>query len=221
MTPQQEKILQYYAAEVMRNSKFLHLTSAPSAEEFWDRHIKDALELDQLAIASPVQAGQRVLDVGSGNGIPGIPFAVIHPDWQVELLDSNNKKCGFLDTFIKSYKIRNVAVLCGRAEDLALESRRESYDFVIARALSKLPVAIELTGAFVKVGGCLLVPHSKSSGEELHKSKRALTEMGLSLQSKQMYRLKNLEGVALVFMKNHQTPSQYPRRSGIPEKRPL
>ena len=83
-------------------------------------------------------------------GIPGIPTAIAVPAWTVFLLDSDNKKCGFIDMFCKFNAIKNVHTIAGRAEVIGHGDMRESYDIVFARALGKLPVALELAAPFVK-----------------------------------------------------------------------
>ena len=105
------------------------------------------------------------------------------PHWQVNLLDSNSKKCGFLDTFLKFNSIINGGVLLGRAEVFWQDPiYREIQDIVFARALSKLPSAIEFSAAFVKVGGKLIVPHGTSVDAEIERSKKTMKEMGVEIE---------------------------------------
>jgi len=217
-----KELLEKYVQAVMSAPHSLALTAARDPREFWQRHVLDALKLLEFFPPSLHQKALHVLDVGSGNGIPGVPASIAVPSWIVELLDSNAKKCGFIDMFCKFNAIKNVHVACGRAEVLAHSDRRESYDLVFARALGKLPVALELAGAFVTVGGTLVVPHGTSWQSELKKSQKAVKVLGLKLTDKIHYDLGlGMQFTALLFGKIQSTPDKYPRAVGMPAKRPL
>ena len=219
MTPEQEVLLRRYAEEVV--SSPLHLTSDRELRQFWIRHIQDAVQLHDLIPSRHTQPGCRVLDVGSGNGVPGIPIAILEPEWTVELLDSDTKKCGFIDMICKKYAIKNAHVIVGRAEGLAQGALRQAYDIVFSRALSRLRTAIELAGAFVRVGGQLIVPHGTTWQAELQESALAIELLGLQSKEKFEYELDGTRFVALVFHKIASTPAMFPRATGIPEKKPL
>ena len=217
-----KELLEKYVEAVMSAPHSLALTAARDPREFWQRHVLDALKLIELFPPSMHQKVLRVLDVGSGNGIPGLPAGIAVPSWSIELLDSNAKKCGFIDMFCKFNAVTNVHVIVGRAETLAHTERRESYDLVFARALGKLPVALELGAAFVAVGGILIVPHGTSWQKEFQRSEKAITAFGLRFKDKFNYKLApGIQFAALWFEKIHPTPDKYPRAVGIPAKRPL
>jgi len=221
MTPEQETLLRRYAEAVVSSPPHLHLTSDRDLRQFWVRHVEDALKLIELIPPPYRKAVCRVLDVGSGNGIPGIPVAIAEPTWGVELLDSDTKKCGFLDTFCKSNGLRNSRVIVGRAESLAQGAFRDSYDIVFSRAIGKLRIALELSGAFVKLGGLLVVPHGTSWEAELKESSLAIELLGLQPIGNISYLLDNIKFWALLFAKVNQTPAIYPRPVGVPDKKPL
>jgi len=145
----------------------------------------------------------------------------LNPTWSVELLDSDNKKCLFLDTFCKKYAINNCHIIIERAEVLGHQSLRQSCDLAFSRALAKLPTALELASCFVKVGGLLIVPHGTSWESELKESSSAMEILGLKLASASIYELEGIKFCALIFEKTGDTPAQYPRRTGVPTKRPL
>jgi 16S rRNA (guanine527-N7)-methyltransferase len=217
-----KELLEKYVQAVMSAPRSLALTAARDPREFWQRHVLDALKLLELFPPSIHMRELRVLDLGSGNGIPGLPIAIAVPLWTVDLLDSNSKKCGFIDMFCKFNAIKNVHVVVGRAETLGHSDRRESYDLVFARALGKLPVALELAAAFVAVGGTLVVPHGTSWQKEFQRSEKAMKALGLSFKDKLGYNLApGIQFTALLFEKTHPTPDKYPRSVGIPAKRPL
>ncbi len=216
-------LLEKYVEAVMSAPESLHLTATRDPKEFWQRHVMDALKLIELLPQKDHERKLQVLDVGSGNGIPGIPAAIAVPLWQVTLLDSDNKKCGFLDMFCKNNAIQNVQILPKRAELAAHSSLyREVYHVVYARALGKLPVSLELSSPFLKIGGTLIVPHGTSWPKEIKASEKAMKELGLINQGQRDYALG--EGpifTALLFEKIFPTPEKYPRNVGIPAKRPL
>jgi 16S rRNA (guanine527-N7)-methyltransferase len=217
-----KELLEKYVQAVLGAPESLHLTATRDPLEFWQRHVMDALKLAELFPPSDHQKKLHVLDIGSGNGVPGIPIAIAVPEWQVDLLDSNNKKCGFLDMFCNNSGIKNVHVIAARAEIFGHGTNRESYDIVFARALDKLPAAIELTSPLVKVYGKVIVPHGTSWRDELKKSKKAMKELGLINMDQVQYDLgKGVQFTALVFEKLHHTPEKYPRAVGVPHKRPL
>src|SRR5258708_6631208 len=140
----QEVVLKKYVDAVLSAPSHLHLTADKDAELFWKRHIMDAVAILECIPANYKEGAQRVLDVGSGNGIPGIPFSVLMPHWSVHMLDSDNKKAGFLESFCNNNAISNASVIVGRSEALAHTDLRSSFDIVVARALSKLRVTLEL-----------------------------------------------------------------------------
>ena len=222
-TSEQKKLLEKYVAAVMRAPGSLQLTAAKSEVEFWERHILDALSLLELLPDEHYQQNFKAIDIGSGNGIPGIPAAIALPQWQLFLLDSNNKKSGFLDMFCNSNRIGNIHILPGRAEALAHQlAFRAQFDIAFARALSKLPTALELSIPFLKVGGILIIPHGNAYQSALTKSENALHELRTSLMKTQPYKVGNsLSFTALFFRKDQETPERYPRKEGVPKKRPL
>jgi 16S rRNA (guanine527-N7)-methyltransferase len=216
------ELLEKYVLAVMAAPRSLQLTATEDPREFWQRHVLDALKLVELFPPSDHEKTMKVLDVGSGNGIPGLPAAIAAPSWTVDLLDSNSKKCGFIDMFCKFNAIKNLHVIVGRAEVLGRSEMRGTYDIVFARALGKLPVAMELASPFAKVGGTLIVPHGTTWAKELERSKKAMKELGLNLRDKVAYTLgEGTKFTALVFEKIHSTSDKYPRAVGIPAKRSL
>jgi 16S rRNA (guanine527-N7)-methyltransferase len=219
----QKQLLEKYVSAVLAAPASLGLTGARDAAEFWERHVLDALKLISLLPASLHNSPQKVIDVGSGNGTPGIPIAIALPNWRVVMLDSNNKKTGFLDMFCKFNLLQNVRVISERAEAAAHQPEyREYFDIAFARALGKLPVALELSLPFLKRDGILMIPHGPTFKKELAESKTALDKLGGALKNSAAYQLnKEITYTALTFLKTRETPEIYPRRVGIPKKRPL
>jgi len=219
MTSDQDNLLRRYAQDLINSP--LHLTSVGDQQIFWKRHVQDAIQLNAIVSVISQKTGTRVIDVGSGNGIPGLPLAILNPEWVVKLLDSDNKKCSFLDTFCKNNTIKNCEIIVGRAETEGHSSLRQAFDIAFARALGKLPTALELSGPFLRLGGLLIVPHGTSWHDELRRSDNALRNIGLEFIGDNPYSLDGPQFHALAFRKIKETPPIYPRRVGVPTKRPL
>jgi len=161
-----------------------------------------------------------LIDVGTGAGIPGMILAFTQ-DLKVTLLDSKHKKIKFLEEVVKRLSLENVRLICERAEVLG-KMERETYDYATSRAVAKLNVLLELTVPFIKVGGKLLLYKGPRYVEELFESERAAEVLGVDLERTVSYELLTGEKrVLLVFKKVKETPQRYPRKPGIPQKRPL
>jgi len=221
MTDTQQALLRQYEEAIRQASETVHLTSAKDLETFWDRHIMDAVTLAGLIPEETQNKLMRVVDVGSGNGVPGIILAILFPNWNIDLIDSNNKKASFLDTFLNSNSITNCKVICDRAEYVGRSHRRETYDYGFARALGKLPTALELCTPLLKKEATLIVPHGTSWPEELERSKKAIQALHLKFIESKPYKVINETFYCLSFLKQARVEDRFPRNVGIPEKRPL
>lgn len=216
------ELLTRYGKAVAEAPLHLHLTSESERSVFWDRHVMDSVHFAQFIDQKKTTKSISLLDVGTGNGAPGMVIAILHPEWQVDLLDSDTKKTLFLDTFREYNGMKNVQIITARAESLARTERREAYDVVVARALAKLPVALEFAGGFVKLGGYLIVSHGTSLEEQLTLSEKAMKAMGLEYLGAEPYWPEGSNNFkAAIFRKMSPTPERYPRNVGIPAKRPL
>lgn len=209
------ELVDRYGEAVASAPEHLHLTSAGDRAIFRQRHCEDALV--ELPIVDQL-VDKSLIDIGTGNGIPGVVFGLARPDWSVCLVDSNEKKASFIDSFCKVNGVQNIRVICNRAEDLAKTDLRGQFSVVSARALAKLPVALELTGAFARLGGYVIVSHGTSYEAELGTAANAMKVMGLELDRTEKT---STGSVCLIFKKVVPTPPNYPRRNGVPAKRPL
>ncbi len=162
------------------------------------------------------------IDVGTGGGIPGLVVSITFDVGGV-LLDSKRKKVELLKKFITSNGLGNLEVIWGRAEELAHDrDYREKFLFVMSRALAKMNAALELTAPFATIGGYVLLYKGPSWKEELERSWKSLEILGLDLGDVIEYRLPTGERRSLVILeKIDRTPRRFPRRPGVPKKRPL
>lgn len=186
-------------------------------------HVADALQaLRTLPVfpATPL----RLIDVGTGGGLPGVPLAIARPLWSVTLLDSLRKKQAAVAGLLESAEIKNGYPLWGRAEDLARQAEhRETYDGALCRAVGRLTTVLELTLPFVKIGGAVYLHRGFEGRDELAESTRALKDLGGRPGPIYSYRLPWLdkERMILCVEKTHQTSIGFPRKAGMPAKKPL
>lgn len=204
------------------NRRF-NLTAVSEPAAMWMRHIYDSLSLlpvigsmEELANS---ESGLRILDVGSGGGLPGIPLAIALPASRVALLEATGKKVRFLQAVVEAIGLRNVTVLQGRAEDLGRdrEHHREQYDLVTSRAVATLPALLEVTVPFARPGGFVLAIKGEKAGEEIVAAKAALH----ALHAHVLEPIRTPTGTIVPIQKMRTTPKLYPRRAGEPERAPI
>lgn len=188
------------------------------------RHFLESLAFGRLLEQEGlIKAGARVLDIGSGAGFPGLPLQIAYPAIEVTLLESLTKRCRFLQDVVDELDLSQTTVLDGRAEEFGRDERyRESFDLVVARAVAPMPVLIEYALPFLRVGGYLAATKGSATLRELDESSQALTELGG--EHLQTLRFEPPEGMAqsvILIVKIAPTPQRYPRRPGIPAKRPI
>ncbi|MCS7275744.1 MAG: 16S rRNA (guanine(527)-N(7))-methyltransferase RsmG [Dehalococcoidia bacterium] len=227
LSPPQMEAFAIYLDELLRESPAADLTAIDDPHEVQRRHFLESLalgvELERLGLLSPAEA-VRAIDVGTGAGLPGLPLRIVWPSLRLTLLDSERRKTDFLRRLLSRLNLGDVEVVWGRAEEVARDPRhRQGYDLALARAVAPLPVLAELALPFLRVGGHLVSPKGERVRQEVEEARRALAECG-----GQVVYLAPLplpyEGTApmlLVVRKVAPTPERYPRRPGIPAKRPL
>ena len=221
LSPKQiEQFLIYYEMLAEWN-QVMNLTAITEYEEVMKKHFVDSLSLVK---AYNMAGNKKLIDVGTGAGFPGIPLKIVYPDINVTLLDSLQKRVGFLNAVIEKLEISGIEAVHGRAEDLARDKRRrEQYDLSVSRAVANLTTLSEYCLPFVKVGGCFISYKSEKAEEEVTLAGHAISLLGgsiekqvpLQLPSSDLYR--NL----IVIKKQTATPGKYPRKAGLPAKEPL
>jgi len=194
----------------------MNLTGIRERDIAWNRHVLDSLTLVPLIEAS---GAERVLDLGSGGGFPGLPLAVTMPHVQFLLLEATSKKARFLEQAASGIDCANVEVLDERAEIIGEPGcvHRDHYDVVVARAVGVMPVLLELAMPLVRVGGLLLAIKGERAGEELKDATRALDV----LRSRVIDQRRTGTGTIVVVEKIDETPADYPRRPGEPRRQPI
>jgi 16S rRNA (guanine527-N7)-methyltransferase len=202
------------------NSKF-NLTAIRDSESIRTKHFLDSLSCVLAWKSSPPN---RLIDVGTGAGFPGIPLKIIYPNLKLTLVESVGKKVTFCQHVIRALGLENVDVIQARAEELGQNvNHREKYDYAVARAVANLNVLSEYLIPLVKIGGTMLAQKGESGPVEAQSAENAMKLLGGKL--KQLIPV-NLPGVVedrylILADKVAATPPKYPRKPGIPAKQPL
>jgi len=220
----------YYDTLITWNQR-VNLTSITDYGEVQTKHFLDSLsgiwalrhletQPEWLANVSAL----RVVDVGSGAGCPGIPLKIAWPALQLTLLEATHKKAEFLQAVVRQLGLTQVEVVAARAEEAAHQPRhRQAYDLALARAVARLPTLAELTLPLVRVGGLVLAYKGEDPGNELAAAERAITRLGGSVRQVLPVKVPGLMAARhlVILEKTSSTPDAYPRRPGLPAKRPL
>jgi 16S rRNA (guanine527-N7)-methyltransferase len=214
-----------YRDELLRWNRRVNLTSVTDPAAIEARHFVDSLScliaLRDLLTGKPTAS---LVDVGSGAGFPGLPLKIAVPGLRLTLLDSVGKKTAFLEQLVARLGLDGVTVLTGRAEELAHRpALREQFDVALGRALAPLPVLLELCLPFVRLGGRLVANRRGDLGAQQAEAEPAARTLGGRFRAPVPVDLgPELSGYGLVVAdKTGPTPERYPRRPGVPAKRPI
>lgn len=220
---QMQQFAQYYEFLVAENEK-MNLTAITQEQEVYLKHFCDSL-LPALFVADLRTKPLRLCDVGAGAGFPSLPLKIAFPQLEVTIIDSLNKRIGFLERLAVKLGLENVHFIHARAEEFGGKKSpaRQSFDVVTARAVAQMSVLAELCVPLVKLDGQFIALKAVKTSEELSQAKRALALLGAKLTADYETTLPqvNDERHILVFSKTKQTPAKYPRKAGTPAKQPL
>lgn len=207
----QYKIFIDYLLEVNAHT---NLTTITDIDEIKIKHIEDSLSVLDL-----IKENDKVLDIGSGAGFPGIPLA-IEKEIDLTLIDSVNKKVNFMNQAIEKINLKNARAIHARAEDFAKDNR-EKYDVVVSRAVANMTTLSELCLPFVKVGGIFIALKGPKADEELEEAKNAIKILGGKVIDIERFDLSGNERANIVVKKIHPTNNKYPRGKNLPKNKPL
>ncbi len=213
-----------YRQELLRWNQHTNLTAIIDPVEIEVRHFLDSLTILQALRDTNYHREMRIIDVGTGAGFPGIPLKVVLNNARLMLLEATEKKAAFLWHVIEVLGLGDTTVLHGRAEKLAHDpAHREAYDVVVSRAVAPLTTLAELCLPFTSVGGRFIAPKKGDVGTETAAAHYAIDLLGGGNLQLIEARLPQLtDGRTLVSVTKLATsPGRYPRRDGIPAKRPL
>jgi 16S rRNA (guanine527-N7)-methyltransferase len=220
LTPAQLDQFARYADLLIDWNLRFNLTSIVDPREIVIKHF-----LDSLSVIRSIPPGSiKLIDVGAGAGLPGIPIKLVRPDVSLTLLEATRKKCDFLQAVIDDLQLTDVRVINARAEEAGrMEEHRERYDVAIARAVAEMPTLLEYLLPLVRVGGLALAQKSKDVLNDVQRAELALATLGGRLNDIVSVSVPELNEVRylVVVEKIDRTPEKYPRRTGVPSKKPL
>lgn len=213
-----------YGEMVLEANATMNLTAITEKDQVAEKHFLDAWQLlpvlEGLGISD--LTGKKLIDIGSGAGFPAIPLAIFLPDVEVTLLESMEKRCHFLRGVAENLSLKNVRIICNRAEAWGRGEGRGAYDMVTARAVARLSILCEYALPLLQIGGLFCAYKGAKAGEELGEAENAITTLGGLNKGQYPYQLLEPgERCITVIEKISATPEKYPRRVGVPEKKPL
>ena len=210
-----------FERELMAWNEEFNLTAIRDAEGIRTKHFLDSFS---CVLAWKENPPRRMIDIGTGAGFPGIPLKILYPSMRLTLVESVGKKANFCRHMVETLKLEATEVVTARGEDVGqMPDHREAYDWAVARAVANLPVLVEYLLPLVQVGGSMLAQKGQGGPAEAHKAEKAMKVLGGEIR--QLTRV-TLPGVAedryiVVAKKIAATPKGYPRKPGIPAKKPL
>ncbi|MEW6031896.1 MAG: 16S rRNA (guanine(527)-N(7))-methyltransferase RsmG [Bacillota bacterium] len=214
-------LLERFRRLVLEENRVQNLTSITGPYDFAVRHVLDSLT---CLVTGLLEGEARLADLGSGAGFPGVPLKIARPALDVTLVDSSRKRAAFLSTLVSALGLDRCEVLAMRAEELGRRAeRREAYDLVVVRAVASLPADLECAVPLLARGGRFVAMKGPKAAGELPAAERAAALLGARLERVLELRLP-LSGdrrALVVFRKETPTPDKYPRRPGLPARKPL
>ena len=204
-----------FGEAVVEQNKVMNLTAITEPAAVARLHL-----LDSLTVLKGLDlAGKKVIDVGCGAGFPGVPLKIACPEMELTLLDSLGKRMKWLETILPQLSVE-ASCVTARAEE-EVSKCRESYDVATSRAVARLPVLLELSAPYVKVGGYVAAMKGTAMAEELQEAKNAIAKLGLKLEKVEEFPIDGTAHAVIVLRKVKPTPPQYPRRYAKIKQAPL
>ena len=204
-----------FGQAVVEQNQVMNLTAITDPEGVAKLHLLDSLSV----LTVEKLAGKKIIDVGCGAGLPGVPLKIACPQMQLTLLDSLGKRMRWLETVLPELGVEAECVTA-RAEE-AVADRREQYDAATSRAVARLNILLELTAPFVKVGGVVLAMKGAAAREELKEAQNAIKRLGLQLEEVREFPVDGTNHSVIVLRKVSPTPTKYPRRYAKIKQMPL
>ena len=215
----------YYELLIEKN-KVMNLTAITDKEDVIVKHFIDSIALIPYLLDKGININNKlkIIDIGTGAGFPGLPLKIMMPDVKFTLLDSLNKRVSFLNEVIDELKLKDIEALHGRAEDYASDNKyREKYDICVSRAVANLSTLSEYCIPFVKEDGYFISYKAGESEEEINNSKNAIKILGGKINKVEDFVLPGTDAsrVFVFIRKQELTDKKYPRKAGVPAKKPL
>jgi 16S rRNA (guanine527-N7)-methyltransferase len=221
LTARQIAAFQRYEDELLEWNSRMNLTAIRDREGIRTKHFLDSLS---CILAFRERPPERLIDIGTGAGFPGIPLKIIYPRMKLTLVESVGKKLEFCRHIVETLDLEDVTLLQARAEALGQDrAHRERYDWAVARAVANLPVLAEYLLPLVSLGGKMLAQKGESAHAEAVAAEKAIRVLGGELQQIIPVLVPGIaeERYLIVVDKVATTPPGYPRRVGLPARRPI
>lgn len=221
LTARQIAAFQRYEDELLEWNSRMNLTAIRDREGIRTKHFLDSLS---CILAFRERPPERLIDIGTGAGFPGIPLKIIYPRMKLTLVESVGKKLEFCRHIVETLELEDVTLLQARAEALGQDrTHRERYDWAVARAVANLPVLAEYLLPLVSLGGKMLAQKGESAHAEAVAAEKAIRVLGGELQQIIPVLVPGIaeERYLVVVDKVAPTPPGYPRRVGLPARRPI
>ena len=219
-----DKVFEYLEL-VYEKNKIVNLIGTKEKEDIFIRHILDSLSIFNIKIFKGGELnGKRIIDIGTGGGLPGILLAIFLPQSEIVLLDKSKKKTDFLKEATEELKLKNILVITDRAEELSRKAGfREKFDIVITRAVTRFNILLELAIPFCTIHGKIIFYKSKKVFEEIKEHGEAISKLGGEFEEMYDIEVPNLEGFRtfLILKKDKRTLLKYPRNFAQIKKNPL
>ncbi len=225
LTSSQAKQFELYYQELLEWNKRINLTSITDYEEVQIKHFLDSTTVTlALAKEDMNKPDLSIIDIGTGAGFPGLPLKILLDQSRLVLLDSTAKKAAFLHHISQKLNLSNVEIVTGRAEEIAhLPLYRQQFDLVVSRAVASLPTVVELALPFCQISGKFVAQKKGEISQEITKAGKAINVLGFKLNQVMEIELGEFsdERYLVIIDKICPTPEKYPRRPGIPKRRPI
>jgi 16S rRNA (guanine527-N7)-methyltransferase len=221
LTPHQLAVLSIYEQELLEWNQKFNLTAIRDSEGIRTKHFLDSIS---CVLAWKEHPPRRLIDVGTGAGFPGIVLKILYPGLKLTLVESVGKKANFCRHLMDKLSLEGVTVLTARAEDAGqIPDHREKYDWAVARAVADMPVLAEFLLPLVQIGGAMLAQKGESAHAETQSAEKTLKLLGGRVRQLIPVTLPGVvdERFLVVVDKVAATPPAYPRRAGMPAKKPL
>ncbi len=212
-----------YMELLLEWSQRVSLTAVKDADGIQRRHFLESIALVRVLLDHGTSLeGRSLIDIGSGAGVPGIPLKIVEPSLQIALVEATRRKSEFLEAVVADLDLTGVEIVTKRAEEAGHDSRyRSAFDFATAKALAPLRTLAELTLPFVRMGGLVVAPKGKEAEGEVKDAQTALETLKGGVRAVELIPLAQPEQYVVLIDKELPTPAQFPRRPGMPAKRPL
>lgn len=207
-----------YMNGIIEWNEKINVTAITEPKMFIVKHF-----IDSLTVSRYLENKNKLLDIGTGAGFPGIPLKIANPSKKITLIDSVNKKLNVIRDVADKIKLKDIEIIHTRAEDLAnRKEHRERYDVVVTRAVSNMPTILEYMLPFVKLNGIAICMKGPNIEEDINNCKEALRILGGKIEKIEKIKIDNeLERNIIIIRKEQKTPNKYPRSGGKPLREPI